>query len=257
MPRFAANVSILFSEHPFLDRFAAARDAGFTAVECWFPAEHGPQEIRRRLDDLGLVMVGINPSRGTGDEWGLAAVPGREAAFRAVMDAALDQAALFGQCAIHVMAGLVGEAGREAAMQTFQDNLGYALRRAEGTDVQLLIEPLNSHDRPGYALSTVDQASEVIDRAGLHAVRIMFDCYHVAMAGGDVIAQMNEVWPKIGHIQFAGVPARGVPTEGRVDYGAVFTQIDRLGWAGWVGAEYKADVSTPENLGWLTRYSTP
>jgi len=256
MPRFTANVSILFSEHAFLDRFAAARDAGFTAVECWFPDEHGPQEIRQRLDDYGLTMVGINTSRGTDDEFGLAAVPGREAAFRTAMDRALDHAALFGNCAIHVMAGTVGAAGQDAAMHIFRDNLTTALRLAEGTGIQLLIEPLNSHDRPGYALSTVAQAAEIIDSAGLHALRIMFDCYHVAMEGGDVIAQMHAVWPKIGHIQFAGVPARGVPSEGRVDYTTVFAEIDRLGWPGWVGAEYRADVSTPENLAWLGRFGT-
>jgi len=256
MPRFAANLSIMFTEHPFLDRFGAAKAAGFGAVECWFPSEHGTREIARRLDDLGLEMVVVNTAHGSGDEWGLAALPGCEEPFQASVDEALEHAAAFGNCAIHVMAGLAGHVPREAALRTYKANLEHAVRRAEGTGSRLLIEPLNHHDRPGYLLSSAAQAAAIIDDTGLHDLRIMFDCYHVEMEDGDLLDRMREVWPKIGHIQFAGVPARGVPMVGQVDYPAVFDEIDRLGWAGWVGAEYRVAETTPASLAWLQAYRT-
>ncbi len=251
MPRFAVNVSIMFNEHPFLERFETAKAAGFDAVECWFPAEHGKREIARRLADHGLEMVVINTAHGSADEWGLAAIPGREQAFRKSIDEALEHAAAFGNCAIHVMAGLAGTVPREAALRTYMMNLEHALRRAEGTGIQLLIEPLNSHNRPGYLLHSADQAAYIIEQAGFENLRMMFDCYHVEMEDGAVLDVMRRVWPKIGHIQFAGVPARGVPTEGRVDFRAVFQEIDRLGWKGWVGAEYLPAGPTAESFEWL------
>ena len=232
MPRFAVNVSIMFSEHPFLDRFGAAKAAGFHAVECWFPAEHGKSEVASRLADHGLEMVVINTAHGSGDEWGLSAVPGREQAFRNSIDEALEHAAAFGNCAVHVMAGLAGHVPREAALRTYMANLEHALQRAEGTGIQLLIEPLNRRNRPGYLLHSADQAADIIGQAGFEDLRIMFDCYHVGMEDGAVLDVMRRVWSKIGHIQFAGVPSRGVPTEGSVDFGAVFQEVDRLGWKG-------------------------
>lgn len=250
MPRFSANISILFNELPFLDRFAAAKAAGFDAVECWFPGEHPRAEITSRLDALGLTMVGINTTAGSAGEWGLAAVPGREAAFRDSLLLALDQAASFKCRAIHVMAGLATPATYDSAWRTYVENLTYAVQQARGTGVQLLVEPLNHHDRPGYALSTVQQAAALVGD-GLDDLRIMFDCYHVARAGGPVLTQMQEVWPLIGHIQIAGVPDRGSPAEGTVDYREIFAEIDRLGWPGWVGAEYQAAGPSADSLGWM------
>ena len=251
MIRFSANLSIMFTEHPFLDRFEAAKAAGFDAVECWFPSEHGKHEIASRLDDLGLEMVVINTAHGSADEWGLAALPGREAMFRVSVDEALDHAAAFGNCAVHVMAGLAGSIPREAALRSYRSNLEHAARQAERSGVQLLIEPLNRHDRPGYLLSSAAQAAEIIDSTGLHDLKIMFDCYHAEMEQGDLLGQLRRAWRKIGHIQFAGVPGRGAPTEGGLDYLAVFEEIDRLGWAGWVGAEYRPAGATHASLGWL------
>ena len=163
---------------------------------------------------------------------------------------------MFGDCSVHVMAGLAGDVPREMALQTYVANLGYAARQAENTRIRLLIEPLNHFDRPGYLLSSPGQAAGIIDGTGLHDLRIMFDCYHVEREEGDLVRHMREVWPKIGHIQFAGVPARGVPTEGCVDYAAVFAEIDRLGWTGWVGAEYRVAETTPASLAWLEAYRT-
>ncbi len=251
MPRFAANLSMMFTERPFLDRFQAAKAAGFDAVECWFPTEYGRREIADRLTDLNLPMVVINTAYGAGEEWGLAALPGREGAFRESIDEALEHAAALGNCSVHVMAGLAGQVSRDAALDTYKANLEHAVRRAEGSGIQLLIEPLNRHDRPGYLLSSVGQAAEIIESTGLHDLKIMFDCYHVEMEDGDLLARMRGIWPKIGHIQIAGVPTRGAPTDGRVDYAALFEEIDRLGWAGWVGAEYRPTGITEESLGWL------
>ena len=255
MPRFSANISILFNDLPFMDRFAAARAAGFHAVECWFPGEHGTTEIAQQLDAHGLEMVGINTSRGVGDQWGLAAVPGQEAAFGVSMDDALAQAALLGCSNIHVMAGMT-HGDPAAAHRTFLLNLEHAIRRAEGTGITLLIEPLNHFDRPGYLLSSTVQAAEIIAQAGLHDLRLMFDCYHVAREEGGVLERMRAVWPHIGHIQIAGVPNRGAPDQGELDYAPIFQGIDELGWPGWVGAEYQASGPAADSLDWLKRSET-
>jgi hydroxypyruvate isomerase len=253
MPRFSANISILFTELPFMERFAAAREAGFEAVECWFPYEHGVGEVARVLRDLRLRMVGINTAPGAPREWGLAALPGRERDFLDTLDEALDAARGFGGCAVHVMGGLAGAIPHAQAWQTYLANLERAVRRAEGTGVQLLIEPLNSLDRPGYILSSVDRAAEVIERAGLESLRMMFDCYHVQVEDGDLVRRLRRHWAKIGHIQFGDTPDRSEPGRGEIRYDYVFDEIDRLGWTGWVGAEYRPSRSTLESLAWMRR----
>ena len=251
MPKFSANISMLFTEHPFLDRFAAAKAAGFAAVECWFPYSYSKQEIATRLADLDLIMVGINTEHGADGKWGIAVLPGREQEFEASLGRALEHAAAYNHCAVHVMAGLAGHLPQEEALATYHRNLEHAVRVSEGSGIQLLIEPLNRSDRPGYLLHSADQAAELIERWALHSLRIMFDCYHVARQEGGLLEPMRRVWPKIGHIQIAGVPTRGSPSEGTVDYAAVFDEIDRLGWAGWVGAEYIPPGATHDSLAWM------
>ncbi len=251
MPRFSANLSTLFTELPFLDRFAAAKDAGFDAVECWFPYPYPTAEISSRLDDLGLTMVGINSASGAAGEWGLAALPGHEAEFRASLDDALHHAAAYGDCSIHVMAGLAGHLDAGAALATYLANLEYAVRRNENSAIKLMIEPLNRHDRPGYLLGSVDQAAGLIEGHGLGALKIMFDCYHVARQDGDVLARLRRFFPLIGHIQIAGIPTRGAPDEGELDYRPIYAAIDELSWKGWVGAEYIPLGATSESLRWL------
>jgi hydroxypyruvate isomerase len=251
MPRFSANLSILFGEMPFLDRFAAAREAGFKAVECWFPYEHGAQRIAGLLRDLELEMVGINTAHGASHEWGLAAIPGREEAFVASVENALEFATQCGHCAVHVMGGLAGAIPPFEARRTYLRNLENAVRRAEGSGVQLLIEPLNSIDRPGYILNSADQAADIIDVTGLQSLKIMFDCYHVQVEQGDLVRRLQRHWDKIGHIQVASTPYRSEPGTGEIDYRFVFDEIDRLGWTGWVGAEYRPTTTTPESFGWM------
>jgi len=255
MLRFSANISILFTDLPFLDRLGAAKAAGFDAVECWFPYEYPLKELRDRLTDLDLTMVGINSAAGGDREWGIAAVPGRDDAFRASIDQALDYSIAMGRPCVHVMAGLVGHVTREAAEDTYLRNLDYAIRNSRGTGVQLLIEPLNRRDRPDYFLSSVDQAAGLIERPELGSLKIMFDCYHVAIQDGEALLEKLQMhWAKLGHIQFASTPDRGPPGTGDMDYDAIFTEIDRLGWRGWLGAEYKQLGSTSNSFEWLTRF---
>lgn len=253
MPRFSANVSILFQELPFPERFAAARAAGFDAVECWFPYAHPAAEVAGWLRDNGLSMVGINTAHGGPQDWGLAALPGREQEFLSSVDQALAYADALGRCAVHVMGGLAGGVPRAQAWDTYARNLQAAARRAESAGIQLLIEPLNGRDRPGYVLNSVERAAELIDRAGLQTLKIMFDCYHVQVEEGDLVARLRRHWDKIGHIQFASPPMRSEPGTGEIDYGFVFAEIDRLGWQGWVGAEYKPSTTTGDSLGWFGR----
>ena len=251
MLKFSANLSILFTELPFLERFAAARRAGFSAVECWFPYEHATHSLRQVLDDNGLALVGINTAAGEAGQWGLAALPGHEAAFDRSVQQALDYAQALGRPSVHVMAGLAGHVPAADAQRSYHASLERAVRLAEGSGVQLLIEPLNGRDRPGYFLSSVDQAAEVIERTGLTSLRIMFDCYHVQVQQGDLITRLQRHFAKIGHIQIAGAPARGEPDRGEVNYTEVLREVDRLGWSGWIGAEYRPSGPTAESFGWL------
>jgi hydroxypyruvate isomerase len=251
MPRFSANLSILFTELPFMQRFAAAKEAGFNAVECWFPYEHGISNIARTLRECQLEMVGINTSPGKATEWGLAALPGREGDFLDSVDQALDAARTFGSCAVHVMGGLVGSIPRTDAWRTYISNLEKAVQRAEAAGVQLLIEPLNSRDRPGYVLNSVDRAAEIVEYSGLSSLKIMFDCYHVQVEEGDLVTRLRRHWNKIGHIQIASAPDRSEPGNGEIDFDYLFAQVDLLGWSGWIGAEYKPSTSTDTSLGWL------
>ena len=251
MPRFSANLSILFTELPFMERFSAARRAGFDAVECWFPYQYGVDEVKALLQEYKLTMVGINSSPGNEGEWGLAALPGREADFIVSVDEAVDAARRFGECSVHVMGGLAGSVPQDEAWQTYLANLERAVKRAEGSGVQLLIEPLNSRDRPGYILNRTDRAAEVLERRGLDSLRIMFDCYHVQVEEGDLITRLRRHWSKIGHIQFGNTPDRFEPDNGELNYSCIFSEIDRLGWKGWVGAEYKPSKETTQTLNWL------
>lgn len=254
MPRFSANISILFTELPFIERFAAAKREGFEAVECWFPYEHGVADVALALQELRLQMVSINTSPGQETEWGLAALPGREGDFMRSLDEALDAAQRLGGCAVHVMGGLVGSLPRIDAWRTYISNLERAVKRAENCGVPLLIEPLNSRDRPGYVLNSVDRAAELMERKGLSALKIMFDFYHIQIEEGDLVSRLRRHWQKIGHIQFASTPDRSEPGTGEINFAYIFSQIDRLGWSGWVGAEYKPSSSTIASLGWLQRF---
>jgi hydroxypyruvate isomerase len=254
MLRIAVNLGMVFAERPLLERFGAAAAAGFKAVELQFPYAEAPSAVRAALDRHGLAMLGLNTAPGRPGETGLAAVPGREQDFSALFRQALDYAVVIGASAIHCMAGVVPIEQRPAAERVFAENLAHAADQAAEKGIVLLIEPINQRDRPGYFLSRVEQAAETIDRLGRDNIRLQFDFYHVQIVSGDLLARFEKYLPVIGHAQIAAVPSRAEPDEGEVNYPAVLDAIERLGYRGWVAAEYKPRGRTEDGLGWARRY---
>jgi len=255
MPRFAANLAYLFTERPLIQRFAAAAAAGFKAVELQFPYDHAPSAIRAEIERHGLTQLGVNTTVGSRDgDSGLAAVPGRERDWDVVFKQALDYAVAIGGSAIHCMAGKVPTEQRPAAEKTFIANLMRSADAAGDRNITLLIEPLNPRDRPNYFLSRVEQAADVIAKVGRPNVKIQFDFYHVQIIGGDLITRFEKHQPLIGHVQIAAVPSRAEPDEGEINYPGIFAALDRLGWSGFVGCEYKPRARTEDGLGWARPY---
>lgn len=254
MIRYTANIAFLFAERPFLDRIDAARAAGFDRVECHFPYEFPVALLKERLAANGVAMTGLNTAPGDPDrgEWGLAGVPGREDGFRRHFDQALEYATALGASVIHVMAGGVAEGRREAALETYVANLRRAAEQAAGTGVTLVLEPLNTRDRPGYLVSRSDEIVEILGAIGRPGVKLLFDVYHVQIMEGDLLRRLERHREAIGHVQVAAVPTRAEPDEGEVDYRAVLAALDASGYAGLVGLEYRPRGPTTEaGLGWM------
>ncbi len=252
MPRFAANLGHLFTERPPLERFAAAAAAGFTAVELQFPYDTAPGAVKAELARHELTQLGVNTPQCA--EFGLAALPGRERDFDAAFARALDYVVAIGGRAIHCMAGVVPVNERPAAEQVFIANLTRAAAAAAKSNVTLLIEPINPRDRPGYFLSHVEHAADLVGKIGAPNVRVQFDFYHAQIVGGDLIRRFEKYLPVIGHAQIAAVPTRGEPDEGEINYPAIFAAMDRLGYAGFIGCEYKPRGRTEDGLGWAKPY---
>jgi len=249
MTKFSANLGFLWTELPLPDAIRAAKAAGFDAVECHWPYDTDARAVAAALQETGLPMLGLNTRRGdisAGDN-GLAAIPGREAEARAAIDEALAYAEAIGCGAVHVMAGF---ADGPAAHDTFLANLCYAAEAAP-TGMTILIEPLNRYDAPGYFLKTTEQAAGILDALGKPNVKLMFDCYHVQLMEGDLTHRLSTLQPIIGHIQFAGVPSRGAPDQGEVNYVHVFEHIASLGYDRPLGAEYKPGAATETTLRWM------
>jgi hydroxypyruvate isomerase len=255
MPRFAANLAYLFTERPLMERFGAAAAAGFKAVELQFPYDQSPSAVKAELEKHKLTQLGVNTAVGAreGDS-GLAAVPGRERDWDVVFKQALDFTVAIGGSAIHCMAGKVPPEQRPAAEKTFIDNLSRAADMAKEKNVTLLIEPINTRDRPNYFLTRVEQAADIIAKAGRPNIRIQFDFYHVQIMSGDLVTRFEKHLPLIGHAQIAAVPSRAEPDEGEINYPGVFAAMDRLGWKGWVACEYKPRGRTEDGLGWGRDY---
>ncbi|HEV2570866.1 TIM barrel protein [Methylocella sp. CPCC 101449] len=249
--RFSANISLMFTELPFLDRIEAAARAGFAAVECHYPYEFDPREVKQRLDAAGIVMNGINTIAGKPGEFGLAAQAGRQDEFAAAIDQALSFGAKVGAGTIHCMSGTVLPPARDAARQTFLENMAKASDAARSAGITLLIEPINRYDRPDYFVSRSDDVAVMLAELRRDNVKLMFDFYHIQISEGDLIRRMEAYWPIIGHFQFASVPKRQEPDEGEIAYGAIFATIAEHGWPGFVAAEYKPRATTAEGLGWM------
>jgi 2-dehydrotetronate isomerase len=254
MPRFAANLGYLFRERPLIERFAAAANAGFTAVEAQFPYEVSASAVRAELDRLKLTMLGINIARGGSEEFGLAALPRREREFEATFRQALDYIVAIGGTAIHCLAGIVPPEQRPAAEQTFIANLSRAVDEAAKANITLLIEPINPRDRPNYFLNRPEHAADIIGKIGKPNVRIQFDFYHAQILGGDLIKRFEKHQPLVGHVQFAAVPSRAEPDEGEVNYPAIFAALDDRGYGGFAAAEYIPRGRTEDGLGWAKPY---
>jgi len=254
MPRLAANLAYLFTEHPLMERFGAAAAAGFPAVELQFPYDHAPSAVKAEIDRHGLTMLGLNTARGREGEFGLAAVPGREQDFATLFKQALDYVVAIGGRSVHCLTGKVPPEQRPAAEATFIANLSRAAELADKVGIFLLLEPINSRDRPNYFLNRVRHAADIIAKVGASNIKIQFDFYHVQIMGGDLMTRFEQHLPNIGHVQVGAVPSRHEPDEGEVNYPAIFEMIDRVGYQGWAACEYRPRARTEDGLGWARPY---
>jgi hydroxypyruvate isomerase len=257
MPRLAANLSMMFNEVPFLDRFDAAAKAGFQACEFLFPYEYQPAELKRRLDASGLKQVLFNmpPGDWANGERGTASLPGRQAEFRDGVKKALDYAAVLNCNLVHVMAGIppAGTAfGTAAAL--YANNIAWAAEQASAAGVRLCLEPINHRDMPGFHLNTMAQAAAVIAAIGSDKVGLQFDIYHCQITEGDITKRMELHLPIIAHMQLADVPARNEPGTGEIGWPYVFRRIDELGYQGWIGCEYRPAGDTVAGLAWRQHF---
>ena len=257
MPRFSANLSFLFAEAPFLDRFEAAARAGFKAVEYMAPYDHDPRAIARRLADLGLTQALFNLPAGDWEsgERGLAILPDRVADFRDGVSRALDYADALGCQRLNCLAGVAPpDADRRALEATLLDNLAFAAEAAARRGVKLLIEPINIRDMPGFFLNRSDQALRLIDRVGSDNLWLQADVYHMQIMEGDLARRLEAAAPRIAHIQIADNPGRREPGTGEINYGFLLPLIDRVGYDGWVGYEYRPTTTAAEGLAWINPY---
>ncbi|MEH6649885.1 MAG: 2-oxo-tetronate isomerase [Motiliproteus sp.] len=256
MPNLAANLSMLFTELPFLERFEAASKAGFSAVEYLFPYDYDPELLQQLLARHNLTQALFNAPPGDWDagERGIACLPGREAEFEQGIDRALAYAAVLGNQRIHIMAGLLPVTlSADEANICYVRNLRYAAHKAQEVGITLLVEPINNVDMPGYFVNYQEQGVALIGLIDEPNVRLQFDCYHCQMMQGDVVATFNKLLPYIGHVQIAGVPGRHEPDVGELNYRYIFDAFEAAGYHGYVGCEYKPKASTVDGLAWLDR----
>ncbi len=254
MPRLSANLSFLFTEAPFLERFAAAADAGFRGVECHSPYEHPPLQVAARLRDHGLSQVLINLPQGEAGERGLTCLPGRQDEFRAALAMAIEYAKALGCPNIHLLAGVASEPGRGPVFATYLANLAHSAEILAKEGLTGLIEPLSALEAPGYFLDNFELAREVLDQIAHPNLRLQFDLYHAHLMGLDLGAGLRRDWARIGHIQLADAPGRHEPGTGVVPVDEVLGQIDSDGYSGWVGLEYRPSGETLASLGWARRF---
>lgn len=259
MPRFAANLSMLYPELDFLDRFDAAAKDGFEAVEYLFPYAFSKEDIVARLRHNGLQQVLFNgpPGNWEGGERGLACLPGRDAEFREGIAKAIDYAVALDCPRIHVMAGLVPEGlTADAVQQVYVDNLRWAAEEAAKAGRDVLIEPINTRDIPGFFLNRQDHAHEIVHVADAPNLKVQMDLYHCQIVEGDLAMKIRQYLPtgRVGHLQIAGVPERHEPDLGELNYPYLFALIDSLGYTGVIGAEYRPRAATSAGLGWFQPY---
>ena len=254
MLRFAANLSMMYNEHAFLDRFAAAAKDGFAGVEYLFPYDFDATEIRARLDAHGLTQALFNapPGDWAAGERGIASLPGRQDDFKRSIELALHYTSVIGNKTLHVMAGLIRpDQDRARHRAVYLDNLSYAAHQADLAGVTVVIEPINTRNIPGFFLNRQDEAQAICAEIGAENLKVQFDCYHCQIVEGDVAVKLKRDMAGIGHIQIAGVPERNEPDVGELHYPYLLKLIDSLGYQGWIGCEYVPAAATSAGLGWL------
>lgn len=250
MPRFCANLSMLFTELPFLDRFEAAARHGFTGVEAMFPYDVPSARVAERLQRHGLTQVLFNfpPGDWAAGERGISALPDRVDEFRASVATAVSYATALNCSKLHCLAGVTSG---QAAHETYVSNLRFAAEALQPHGIELLIEPINTRDIPGYFLAGTRQAAAIIAEVGAPNVRLQYDCYHMQIMEGDLTCSIERLLPMIGHIQIADTPGRHEPGTGEINYPFVFKHLDHIGYGGWVGCEYRPLAGTEAGLSWL------
>ncbi|WP_326537905.1 hydroxypyruvate isomerase [Pseudorhodoferax sp.] len=256
MPKFAANLTMLFNEVPFLDRFARAAQAGFTAVEFMFPYPYSAADIHSQLKEHGLQLVLHNLPAGDWDagERGIACIPGREREFRAGVGQAIEYARVLGAPQLNCLVGKTPQGVDPAAVRaTLVDNLRYAAAQLAGAGLKLLVEPVNSYDIPGFHLNRSGQTLDLLDEVGASNLYLQYDIYHMQRMEGELAATLTKQLARIAHIQLADNPGRNEPGTGEINYPFLFAHLDRIGYQGWIGCEYKPAGRTEDGLAWLPR----
>lgn len=256
MPRFAANLTMLFTEQPFLDRFELAAKAGFEAVEFLFPYAHPVSEIKQRLADNGLKLVLHNLPAGDwdGGERGIACLPDRKEDFRAGVGKAIEYAKALGVGQLNCLAGKAPAGVAEDKLRaTFVENLSFAAKELKAAGLKLLIEPVNGIDIPGFYLTRSAQALAILDEVGSDNAYLQYDIYHMQRTEGELAATLQKHLARIAHVQLADNPGRNEPGTGEINYPFLFAHLDRIGYDGWIGCEYKPAAHTEDGLGWLKK----
>jgi hydroxypyruvate isomerase len=256
MPRFAANLTMMFNEVPFLDRFEAAAKAGFTAVEFLFPYDHPAEEVGKRLKAAGLTQALFNlpPGDWAAGEKGFAALPDRFADLQQSLKTALPYAAATGVKRVHLMAGIASRSDA-TAVAAFRKSVAYAAEFFAPHGLDVVIEPINPRNVPGYFLNDFIFARDLINELGLANLKLQFDIYHCQIIHGDVTMRLREMMPVVGHIQIASVPSRNEPDGEELNYPFLFNELDRLGYGGFVGCEYNPRGKTTDGLAWFKPYA--
>jgi len=254
MPRFSANISMLFTEHDFLDRFQAAADAGFKAVELQFPYAHAPDKIGKARAKAKIPVAMFNLPAGNMEEGerGIACLPEREAEFRKGVAWAAEYAAALDCHQVNALAGLLPKgADRKDAMYSLANSLSYAAKAMGEKDIRVTVEPINDKNVPDYIVHRTSDGMEAVEAAGHPNLYLQADLYHMAIMGEDIVPALKKVGAKLGHVQFADHPGRHEPGSGKLDFKAIFAALDAMGYDGWVGGEYMPAGKTVDGLAWL------
>ena len=256
MPKFAANLSMLFTEEDFLDRFKAAADAGFKGVEYLFPYDYRPEQLKERLEANGLIQVLHNLPAGDwgAGERGIACHPGRVGEFREGVDKAIEYAKALGCKQVNCLAGIQPQGvSQEQVRGTLIGNLNFAAEKLAAENILLLAEPINTRDIPEFFLTRTEQALSLFDAVGSDNLKLQYDIYHMQIMEGDLAPTIEKHLGRIAHVQLADTPGRHEPGSGEINYPFLFDHLDRLGYGGWIGCEYKPATTTAAGLDWRQR----